>query len=119
MSVGVRDARIDVIRGLSILLVLLLVAVNALALSGVPIFCNHPESGGPVPLWLVDVASLTFWDPVGDRRADLATDAPGRRGRLPLCLSVLLAVLIGRCYCEPLNLWLRTESRESPDRVAA
>ena len=39
---------------------LLLVAVNLLATSGLTIFRDHPESGGAVPLWLVDLASLTF-----------------------------------------------------------
>ncbi|MGI4977708.1 MAG: acyltransferase family protein [Janthinobacterium lividum] len=42
-------------------LLLLLVVVNALAGLGVGIFADHPEGGPPVPLWLVDVASLTLW----------------------------------------------------------
>jgi len=42
-------------------LVLLLFMVNLLALGGVHIFQNHSEFGGPVPWWLVDLASLTFW----------------------------------------------------------
>lgn len=42
-------------------LLLLLLIVNILAAAGIAIFRNQPEFGGPVPLWLVDVASLTFW----------------------------------------------------------
>ncbi len=41
--------------------VLLLLIVNLLAAAGIPIFQNHPETGGPVALWMVDLASLTFW----------------------------------------------------------
>jgi len=42
-------------------LLLLLLIVNIFAAAGIAIFSNQPEFGGPVPLWLVDVASLTFW----------------------------------------------------------
>ena len=42
-------------------LLLLLLVVNVLAAFKVTIFENHPEFGGPVPLWIVDLASLTFW----------------------------------------------------------
>jgi len=42
-------------------LLLLLVAVNALALAGVAIFQNHSPAGPPVSFWLVNLASLTFW----------------------------------------------------------
>ncbi len=42
-------------------LVLLLLAVNLLAAAGLDIFRNHPEFGGPIAFWLVDLASLTFW----------------------------------------------------------
>ena len=42
-------------------LVLLLLLVDLLAAAGLGIFRDHPEFGGPVPLWLVDLASLTFW----------------------------------------------------------
>ena len=42
--------------------VLLLVAiVNACALTGLPIFRNQSEFGPPVPFWLADLASITFW----------------------------------------------------------
>lgn len=40
---------------------LLLLVVNALAVSRVAIFENQPEFGGPVSLWIVDLASMTFW----------------------------------------------------------
>jgi peptidoglycan/LPS O-acetylase OafA/YrhL len=40
---------------------LLLLIVNTLAALKIGIFENHSEFGGPVPFWLVDVASLTFW----------------------------------------------------------
>ncbi|WP_419729222.1 acyltransferase family protein [Lichenicola sp.] len=42
-------------------ILLLLVIVNILATSRITIFQNQPEFGGPVPLWVVDLASLTFW----------------------------------------------------------
>jgi peptidoglycan/LPS O-acetylase OafA/YrhL len=42
-------------------LLLLLLIVNLSAAIGFAIFQNQPEFGGPVPLWIVDVASLTFW----------------------------------------------------------
>ena len=42
-------------------ILLLLVIVNILAAVKISIFQNHSEFGAPVPLWLVDVASLTFW----------------------------------------------------------
>jgi peptidoglycan/LPS O-acetylase OafA/YrhL len=42
-------------------IVLLLFIVNTLAALKIDIFENHSEFGGPVPLWVVDVASLTFW----------------------------------------------------------
>lgn len=42
-------------------LLLLLLSVNLLAFSGLKIFQNHSEFGGPVSWWLVDLASLTFW----------------------------------------------------------
>jgi peptidoglycan/LPS O-acetylase OafA/YrhL len=43
-------------------LALLLVTVNMLAWAGVPIFQNHAAAGMPVlSLWLVNLASLTFW----------------------------------------------------------
>jgi peptidoglycan/LPS O-acetylase OafA/YrhL len=42
-------------------LLLLLVLVNGLAAFSIPIFQDHPEFGGAVPLWVVDLASLTFW----------------------------------------------------------
>jgi peptidoglycan/LPS O-acetylase OafA/YrhL len=43
-------------------LLLLLLAVNMLALGGVAIFQNHaPEGGAPVSFWLVNLASLSFW----------------------------------------------------------
>jgi peptidoglycan/LPS O-acetylase OafA/YrhL len=42
-------------------LVLLLAMVNLLGLNGVAIFQNHPEGGGSVSFWLLDLASLTFW----------------------------------------------------------
>lgn len=42
-------------------LILLVLSVNLLALSGVGIFQNHSEFGGPVSWWFVDLASLTFW----------------------------------------------------------
>ncbi len=41
--------------------VLLVIAVDLLAFAGLTIFGNHPEMGGPVPLWLSDLAGLTFW----------------------------------------------------------
>lgn len=41
-------------------LLLLLLIVNVLALSGVAIFQNHAATGEPVPLWHVNLASLTF-----------------------------------------------------------
>ncbi len=42
-------------------LLLLLAVVNALALSGVAIFQNHPPGGGPLSFWLVNFAAFTFW----------------------------------------------------------
>jgi peptidoglycan/LPS O-acetylase OafA/YrhL len=42
-------------------LLLLLLTVNTLAALKVDIFENHSEFGGPVSLWMVDLASLTFW----------------------------------------------------------
>ena len=42
-------------------LLLLLLTVNILAVLKIAIFQNHPEFGGPVPLWVTDLASLTFW----------------------------------------------------------
>lgn len=42
-------------------LLLLLILVNALAAMRIGIFENTPEFGGPVPFWIVDLASLTFW----------------------------------------------------------
>jgi peptidoglycan/LPS O-acetylase OafA/YrhL len=42
-------------------LLLLLVAVNALASIGVPIFQNHAPTGTSVSFWLVNLASMTFW----------------------------------------------------------
>ncbi len=42
-------------------LLLLLLIVNVLAALKITIFENHPEFGGPVPFWIVDLASLTFW----------------------------------------------------------
>ena len=42
-------------------LLLLLLIVNVLAALGIAIFGNQPEFGGPVSLWVVDFASLTFW----------------------------------------------------------
>jgi peptidoglycan/LPS O-acetylase OafA/YrhL len=42
-------------------LLLLLVLVNALAWAGVAIFQNHAAAGTSVSLWLVNLASLTFW----------------------------------------------------------
>jgi peptidoglycan/LPS O-acetylase OafA/YrhL len=42
-------------------LVLTLAIVSGLAAMSIPIFQNHSEFGGPVTIWLVDVASLTFW----------------------------------------------------------
>ena len=42
-------------------LLLLLVVVNVLAWAGVAIFQNRPTTGAPVSLWLVNLASLTFW----------------------------------------------------------
>ncbi|ANH73327.1 acyltransferase family protein [Ralstonia insidiosa] len=41
-------------------LLLLLAIVNVLALCGVAIFQNHAATGEPVPLWHVNLASLTF-----------------------------------------------------------
>ena len=40
---------------------LLLLVVNVLAALRIAIFENHPEFGGPVSFWIVDLASLTFW----------------------------------------------------------
>jgi peptidoglycan/LPS O-acetylase OafA/YrhL len=40
---------------------LLLAVVDGLALAGVAIFQNHPEWGEPVPLWVANLASVTFW----------------------------------------------------------
>lgn len=42
-------------------LLLLLVVVNLLAWAGIAIFQNRPGSGAPISLWLVNLASLTFW----------------------------------------------------------
>jgi peptidoglycan/LPS O-acetylase OafA/YrhL len=42
-------------------LVLLLVCVNVLAGAGVAIFGNRVPTGTPPSLWLVNLASLTFW----------------------------------------------------------
>ncbi len=42
-------------------LLLLLLIVNGLAALRIAIFENHPEFGGAVPFWIVDLASLTFW----------------------------------------------------------
>ena len=42
-------------------LFLLLAIVNLFALGGVAIFQNHSATGTPVSLWLVNLASLTFW----------------------------------------------------------
>jgi peptidoglycan/LPS O-acetylase OafA/YrhL len=42
-------------------LLLLLVAVNVIALAGVAIFQNHMPGGTSVSFWLVNLASLTFW----------------------------------------------------------
>ncbi len=42
-------------------LLLLLLIVNTLAALKIDIFENHAEFGGPVPLWVVDLASMTFW----------------------------------------------------------
>lgn len=42
-------------------LLLLLVVVNLLAWAGIAIFQNRPASGAPISLWLVNLASLTFW----------------------------------------------------------
>ncbi|ARP84589.1 acyltransferase [Bordetella genomosp. 8] len=42
-------------------LLLLLIVVNALAMGGIAIFQNHAPNGVPVSLWLVNLASLTFW----------------------------------------------------------
>ena len=42
-------------------LLLLLVLVNGLAASSVPLFSNHAPLGVPVSFWLVNFASLTFW----------------------------------------------------------
>ncbi|RDU99094.1 acyltransferase [Trinickia dinghuensis] len=42
-------------------LLLLLAAVNALAMARIAIFQNHLPAGAPDSLWLVDLASLTFW----------------------------------------------------------
>jgi hypothetical protein len=52
---GLRIARI------SPRLILLLVAVNMLALGGVAIFQNHVSAAVPTSFWLVNLASLTFW----------------------------------------------------------
>ncbi len=40
---------------------LLLLVVNTLAAADIAIFKNRPEFGGPIPFWIVDAASLTFW----------------------------------------------------------
>jgi peptidoglycan/LPS O-acetylase OafA/YrhL len=40
---------------------LLLLIVNLLAALRIDIFENHPEFGGPVSFWIVNLASLTFW----------------------------------------------------------
>ena len=42
-------------------LFLLLAIVNGLAALKIDIFENHPEFGGPVSFWIVNLASLTFW----------------------------------------------------------
>ncbi len=42
-------------------LLLLLAIVNGLAALKIGIFENHPEFGGPVSFWIVNLASLTFW----------------------------------------------------------
>jgi peptidoglycan/LPS O-acetylase OafA/YrhL len=42
-------------------ILLLLLIVNLLAFFQIKIFQNHSEFGGPVSLWVVDLASLTFW----------------------------------------------------------
>jgi peptidoglycan/LPS O-acetylase OafA/YrhL len=42
-------------------LLLLLAMVNGLAIGGVTIFQNHALSGPPVSVWIVNLASLTFW----------------------------------------------------------
>jgi peptidoglycan/LPS O-acetylase OafA/YrhL len=42
-------------------LLLLLVIVNLLALSGLAIFQNHAPDGTLISLWVVNLASLTFW----------------------------------------------------------
>jgi peptidoglycan/LPS O-acetylase OafA/YrhL len=42
-------------------LLLLLAAVNLLALTGLAIFQNHIQSGEPPSFWLANLASLTFW----------------------------------------------------------
>ncbi len=41
--------------------ILLLLIVGILAASGLDIFRDHPEFGGPIPFWIVGVASLSFW----------------------------------------------------------
>ncbi len=42
-------------------LLLLVTAVNLLGLGGMALFRNHAEHGQTPPLWLVDLAALTFW----------------------------------------------------------
>lgn len=42
-------------------LILLLILANCLALTGQPIFQNHPDNGAAVSFWTVDFAALTFW----------------------------------------------------------
>ncbi|HDV6323911.1 TPA: acyltransferase, partial [Burkholderia multivorans] len=42
-------------------LLLLLAIVDGLAAAGVPVFMNHAPQGVAVSLWLVNLASLTFW----------------------------------------------------------
>ena len=42
-------------------LLLLVFVVNVLAAQKIGIFEDHSEFGGPVSLWIVDLASLTFW----------------------------------------------------------
>jgi peptidoglycan/LPS O-acetylase OafA/YrhL len=41
--------------------VFLAITVDLLAFASIAIFQNHPEMGGPVPLWVTDLAGLTFW----------------------------------------------------------
>jgi peptidoglycan/LPS O-acetylase OafA/YrhL len=42
-------------------LLLLLAVVNLAAIAGVPIFESRTETGAPFPMWIVNLASLTFW----------------------------------------------------------